>query len=1230
LSSVQEQPRRDAIHAVGGHSSQKEDRFVARLKSVLDPRLVALERSIDDYAPVFKKLRGAARLADYLAAKGDRADEEILTEPILRSIIERVLGFPKGRYLEQLGKSGRKPDFTPEDLIGHPFVLDAKSSAEDLAHHEPQIRGYMSQRRLDYGVLFNLREIRVYRRGGAAADPELSFPLLPLWQVARGEAIAGDEVSRFLAFCDAFAYREVTLADKVEYISHQPPWPSRFQGAESFAIDVEALVERLRRLSQRLTDDANAQIEEFDAYISFDERRERKVLEELMLLALDVAPGTDTDRLPGSLAEWRAGDGLAGMVWRQYLVRVAYLALTRILLYRAWEDVEFVGSYLHDGGFERWYDALGHRARKVLDEAFLHGGERYPWLFGRENNYDWYHPREEALIDVLYALAPEPLGRLDADVLGSLYATYVEDIDRDRLGQFFTPRDVVRFMLDQAGFVGGDGVFRVEGDERRPLALLDFATGSGGFLVEAARRIIDAVDPATAEPRALVEALRAIVGGMTGGEISPFPYYLTEINLLLQVSRLLGPLHAAEAGAVPSFGALGVLPVDTLTAKSAVESSLELEPAQRADHAELIADERFGLVPLDGAKRDIYRERLKSDASFDLVIGNPPYVSEANNKALFDRLRAIPAWKGIYRGKTDYLYYFLLLALEKVKPGGKLVVITPAGWMNAGSADFLRERLAAELTLERLFLFGSYRLFATDDAAPTPTVESAILVATKGAVPKGHKLRVVVLEDEATAPVSRHDLLEQMGQRAGARAGRRGGIHVHDIAQRSLVAERPWPVKFGAKDVATLVVAHLQSQLDEERCELLKTSWKVTMGIETGADAYTARVRKRLERKVREQLDGGGARVGAPILQLPPGRELQPPWAHHPEILAHAPEAEAILYGAFDAENYVSYVRLTRDPPPEDVVTELERWRPVLATRAEIARNPRRRWWETAWPRSVDDLRAPKVVGVHRTDRGRFAVDTAGVWEPGKNAVFAVSRDSQEPVEYLCGVLNSELLDLWFAVRGRNPRDVWRDYEPRPMNGMPYRKACADDRADEVAGHVRAIASNREALLRHRAAVRDFEQIIKDPWRTGPVEILDAALLLELPAAESVSLRLEVDLRTEISEPGRSRVVRSAPNELELRSGRRVRGRIVGTVERIEFLEMALGGKADDNVLDTLLPKDIAAFRQRAERRRGEVRALLSEGRDLVERVERLVCAIYDVPDDLTEQVVAHAVRRAG
>src|SRR5205823_6370782 len=112
----------------------------------------------------------------------------------------------------------------------------------------------------------------------------------------------------------------------------------------------------------------------------------------------------------------------------------------------------------------------------------------------------------------------------------------------------------------------------------------------------------------------------------------------------------------------------------------------------------------------------------------------------------------ISAWKGIYRGKTDYLYYFLWLAVEKLKPGGRLCVITPAGWMNAGNADFVREKLASELRLDELFLFGSYRLFADEQGpAPTPVVESAILVATKEAPPPGYALRVVALESEVEA-----------------------------------------------------------------------------------------------------------------------------------------------------------------------------------------------------------------------------------------------------------------------------------------------------------------------------------------------------------------------------------------------------------------------------------------------------------------------------------------------
>jgi len=498
-----------------------------------------------------------------------------------------VLGFPSDAYVPQYGKGGLKPDITPIDVIAHPFVLDAKSSDERFEGHEAQIRSYMSQRSLDFGVLFNLRELRVYRRRDISGhDPERSFSLLRLWHIARGEALPTGDLDAFARFLDDFSYREMGVAEQIKHVRQQSPWPSRLAGGEPVEVDTEYLVEKLRLLSRELVDDAEEQFDRLLEYLSLNPGRERKLIEELEMLALDIAPGTHIDELPQTIAEWRNGEGLLQRVWRQYLLRVVYLVLTRILLYRAWEDVEFVHSYLYDGGFDQEYERLSQDVRKVLSEAFLHGSERYPWLYGRENNYSWYQPRPPALAKVLYLLAPVPLGRLDADALGGLYESYVDEIDRDRLGQFFTPRSVVRFMLDRAGFNGADGVFRLEGDRRRPIRIFDFATGSGGFLVEAARRIIDEGGIKDDDERGLREALAAIVGGLVGGEISPFPYYLTEINLLLQVSRLLGKLTLV--GEMPPAFTLGALHIDSLGAKSFPDRSLELDPALRADQAELV------------------------------------------------------------------------------------------------------------------------------------------------------------------------------------------------------------------------------------------------------------------------------------------------------------------------------------------------------------------------------------------------------------------------------------------------------------------------------------------------------------------------------------------------------------------------------------------------------------------------------------------------------------------
>lgn len=1172
------------------------------------------------------ELRGARTFRDYVRAPGDRADEELLTEPILASIIERVLQFPTDAYFPQLAKAGQKPDFTPIDLVAHPFVLDAKSSGEELGRHEDQIRRYMRQRSLDYGILFGLRELRVYRRGLGGHDDQLSFELLPLWEHARGEAMLVPEIEAFWAFCERFSYRELALEDKIADVSNHRRWGLGLPDEDSIEVDVEALVERLRRLSRLLADDAGAQEDLLQRYLRLNPGRDRRLLEELQMLALDFAPGTNVAAMPDTVARWKDEPGLPQRVWRQYLLRVAYLSLTRILLYRAWEDVQFVTSYLYDGGFGDAYERLSRSVRDVLRAAFQEGAERYRWLYGSDNNYDWYRPRDAALVEIIYLLAPIPLGKLDADVLGGLYVSYVDEIDRDRLGQFFTPRPVVRFMLDRAGFKGPEGVFRVQGDRRQPIRVLDFATGSGGFLVEAARRIIDQGGIDRDDPGELLEALEAISRGFVGAEVSPFPYYLTEVNLLLQVSRLLGQLKVV--GVDPPRFVLGALHVDTLSAKSTADISLEgLDPALRADRGELVRDERFDLVPLDGEKLETYRG-LRVDESFDLVVGNPPYVTEANNRPLFERLRAIPAWKGIYKGKTDYLYYFLWLAVEKLAPGGQLCVITPAGWMNAGAADFLREKLASELRLDELFLFGSYKLFADEQGpAPTPIVESAILVATKEPAPEGHTLRVVALENEAQAAnPSREELFAEMTARASGKPGRSGGFHAHDLRQSELEPAFPWPVKHGSTDLAARVVAHLNVLLRDDAAPIkpLSRSWKVSRGIETAADAYSLRVQRRLPEGVRRDLEQAGVRSGDPIYELPAGAETTAPWRDNCGLLARSPESRAILYGAVDDADYVNLVRLTtKDPPPPAVIAAIERWRPVLAARAGFADFPNRPWWETHRARDEADLTSPKVFALYRTDRGRFALDEEGSWQPSGKTTIVVGRSPDAPVAYLCGCLNSELLDLWYAVRGKTPWHVRRNYEPKRMNEIPYRRPEADPRAEQIANLVREIAANRRALLPHRPFVRDLTRIVKDPWRDGPVVVGPAALARELPDDEKISVRLDPALETTIEgRPGRPR--RESPSVLTFG-----RARVSGDSGRLDLLEDVLGPRAPDDLSAVLLPRHAQAFQRLVREREDVVRELLAEGRRLVEEVERLVCALYDVPEDLADEVVAHAVRRA-
>ncbi len=99
--------------------------------------------------------------------------------------------------------------------------------------------------------------------------------------------------------------------------------------------------------------------------------------------------------------------------------------------------------------------------------------------------------------------------------LGSLYETMLREM-RDAAGdngEFYTPRSVVRFMVEVT-------------DPRLGETVLDPACGTGGFLVESYNHL--AKQCKTVQDRCVLqdESIR-------GGEAKPLPYLLGEMNLLL-------------------------------------------------------------------------------------------------------------------------------------------------------------------------------------------------------------------------------------------------------------------------------------------------------------------------------------------------------------------------------------------------------------------------------------------------------------------------------------------------------------------------------------------------------------------------------------------------------------------------------------------------------------------------------------------------------------------------
>ncbi|MFX1238274.1 MAG: Eco57I restriction-modification methylase domain-containing protein [Promethearchaeota archaeon] len=85
---------------------------------------------------------------------------------------------------------------------------------------------------------------------------------------------------------------------------------------------------------------------------------------------------------------------------------------------------------------------------------------------------------------------------------------------------------------------------------------------------------------------------------------------------------------------------------------------------------------------------------------YDLIVGNPPYLGQNYNSALFQEYREkYPLCERFFTGNMDLFYYFIHQSISKLKPGGIISFITTNYWITKSKKTgikFLKPHLLDE------------------------------------------------------------------------------------------------------------------------------------------------------------------------------------------------------------------------------------------------------------------------------------------------------------------------------------------------------------------------------------------------------------------------------------------------------------------------------------------------------------------------------------------------------
>ena len=340
--------------------------------------------------------------------------------------------------------------------------------------------------------------------------------------------------------------------------------------------------------------------------------------------------------------------------------------LTKALFAKLVDELELEAGSKHETEFASGDNRDPDKVAAKIHDLFARAKESFPEVFeSLPPELEKIRLRPETLLGLARALQGYSLRQTSIDVKGTAFELMVKDTFTGRgLGQFFTPHDVVQFMVDMVQPSADD-------------VILDPACGSGGFLIECTRHVarVSGSDSLTS----------FVHQGVYGIDISPRMSWVTKMNMVMHgdgrshvkcsngLSEAFAPVNQSRLGR--SEGVSLILtnpPFGAKVTNPQLLNSFETGKGRRSRNVEVLFVElcirlaalggRIGIVIPDGILQNPSESDLRAlilrETVVEAIIDLPdetfqPFGSSASSSILFLR-------KG--RGQPEHESAFVALA----------------------------------------------------------------------------------------------------------------------------------------------------------------------------------------------------------------------------------------------------------------------------------------------------------------------------------------------------------------------------------------------------------------------------------------------------------------------------------------------------------------------------------------------------------------------------------------